>query len=163
MRPPSNRRYRFLTAGTIEEKVFQRQMSKEGLQSMVCEDKLTVNAQSSDELHDIFNLEDSASTTHDSLKCKRCNGIWGCAEAEGGAKEENMGTWGHHTNLLDIKDKAMVAAAGQDVAFVFTMKYPGQRFEGYKCEDDTDTEPEASSHTTTTAPSTAPSSQAESQ
>jgi hypothetical protein len=129
-----------------------------------CPDRaLTVNAQSTDELHDIFNLENVVSSTHDSLKCKRCNGIWGCSEAEGGAKEEAMGTWAHHTNLLDLKDKAMVAAAGQDVSFIFTMKYPGQRFEGYKCEDDTDTEVEASSHTTTTAPSTLPSSQAESQ
>ena len=149
--------YRFLTAGTIEEKVFQRQLSKESLQSIVCEDKLTVNAQSTDELRDIFNLEDTPSSTHDSLKCKRCNGIWGCNEND--VKEEDLNSWGHHKNTMDLKDKAMVAAAGDDVSFIFTMKFPGQRFEGYKCEDDTDTEPEPASVTTATSASDASKSQ----
>jgi DNA repair and recombination RAD54-like protein len=60
--------YRFLTSGTIEEKVFQRQCSKEGLQSIVVDEKMTVNAQSNDDLRNIFSLSESPSTTHDSLK-----------------------------------------------------------------------------------------------
>jgi DNA repair and recombination RAD54-like protein len=36
--------YRFLTTGTIEEKVFQRQLSKEGLQSIVVDDKMAVRS-----------------------------------------------------------------------------------------------------------------------
>ena len=132
--------YRFLTAGTIEEKVFQRQLSKEGLQSIVVDDKMTVNAQSGDELRDIFTLAKGASTTHDSLKCKRCNGIWGCDEKEKGGSEEDLQSWAHHTKLNKLNDKAFVAAAGADVSFVFALKFQGQRFDGWKCEDDTDDE-----------------------
>lgn len=132
--------YRFLTAGTIEEKVFQRQLSKEGLQSIVVDDKMTVNAQSTDELRDIFTLGECASSTHDSLKCTRCNGIWGCGEKKGGGAEEDLQTWAHHNRLDKLKDKAFQAAAGSDVSFVFALKFQGQRFDGWKCEDDTDDE-----------------------
>jgi DNA repair and recombination RAD54-like protein len=132
--------YRFLTAGTIEEKVFQRQLSKEGLQSIVVDDKMTVNAQSGDELKDIFTLEVTPSSTHASLKCKRCSGIWGCGEGKGGGKEEDLQTWAHHCELSKVRDKAFQKAAGTDVSFVFGLKYPGQRFAGWKCEDDTDDE-----------------------
>eukprot|EP00039_Didymoeca_costata_P006492 m.90727 g.90727 ORF g.90727 m.90727 type:complete len:893 (-) comp13278_c0_seq5:46-2724(-) len=130
--------YRFLTAGTIEEKVFQRQLSKEGLQSIVVDDKMAKNAQSRDELRDIFKIDEVDSSTHESLKCKRCNGTWGCPEH--GGKEEDLQTWAHHKRLDNLKDKALVAAAQDDVKFVFSLKFPGQRFPGYRCEDDTDDE-----------------------
>jgi hypothetical protein len=59
---------------------------------------------------------------------------------DGGGREEDLRTWAHHTNLHKLKDKAMVVAAGTDVSFVMALKYPGQRFEGWHCEDDTDDE-----------------------
>ena len=65
--------YRFLTRGSIEEKVFQRQISKEGLQSLV-DNKAENNSFSSSDLAELFsplNLT-SLSTTHDIVKCKRC-------------------------------------------------------------------------------------------
>lgn len=71
--------YRFLATGTIEEKVFQRQISKEGLQTVVdsrqAEDsKGHVNAYSTEDLRDLFSLQGtSRSHTHDSLNCKRCS------------------------------------------------------------------------------------------
>ncbi|CAM6077058.1 unnamed protein product [Sphagnum tenellum] len=70
--------YRFLTTGTIEEKVYQRQMSKESLQKVVDKDqandaKTQVNALSTEDLRDLFTLhENIRSDTHDSLNCKRC-------------------------------------------------------------------------------------------
>jgi len=137
--------YRFLTSGTIEEKVFQRQMSKEGLQSIVVDDKMTVNAQSKDDLKDIFSLLDTPSSTHDSLKCKRCNADGACDEAvttegKSAGEEGDMNTWAHHLGVVGLKDQTMLAAAGDNVGFTFSLKYPGQRFAGYQCEDDTDVE-----------------------
>ncbi|CAI5484086.1 unnamed protein product [Closterium sp. Yama58-4] len=70
--------YRFLAAGTIEEKVFQRQMAKEGLQQVVDNEKQSegraqVNLLSAEELRDLFVLRSSTlSDTHDSLGCQRC-------------------------------------------------------------------------------------------
>ena len=65
--------YRLLATGTIEEKIFQRQISKEGLQNAVVENDYNPNLMSSDDLHDIFSMDImSLSNTHDSLKCTRC-------------------------------------------------------------------------------------------
>ncbi len=44
------RHYRFLAAGSLEEKVYQRQLSKEGLQTRVVDEKAEVNSLSSEEL-----------------------------------------------------------------------------------------------------------------
>lgn len=64
--------YRFLSAGTLEEKIFQRQLSKEGLASVV-EDKDQVNSLGSDDLKQLFKYrENTPSDTHDKLKCKHC-------------------------------------------------------------------------------------------
>ena len=64
--------YRFLSAGTLEEKIFQRQLSKEGLAAVV-EDKEQVNSLSSGELKQLFSFrENTPSDTHDKLKCTHC-------------------------------------------------------------------------------------------
>ena len=64
--------YRFLSAGTLEEKIFQRQLSKEGLAAVV-EDKEQVNSLSSGELKQLFGFrENTPSDTHDKLKCTHC-------------------------------------------------------------------------------------------
>lgn len=56
----------------MEEKIFQRQLAKEGLQSVV-DDKEQVNALSSKDLRNLFKLRsDTPSDTHDKLKCERC-------------------------------------------------------------------------------------------
>ena len=63
--------YRFLSTGTIEEKVYQRQLSKEGLQNVVNNDAKGGSAvMSTEELRDLFTLRAStASDTHDSICC----------------------------------------------------------------------------------------------
>jgi DNA repair and recombination RAD54-like protein len=62
--------YRFLATGSIEEKVYQRQLSKEGLASVVSSDqKQTASSFSQDELKDLFTLRaQCASDTLDSFK-----------------------------------------------------------------------------------------------
>ena len=53
--------------GTVEEKIFQRQLSKEGLQSVV-DDKEQVNALSTKDLKNLFKLrQGTPSDTHDKL------------------------------------------------------------------------------------------------
>ncbi|KAL3920273.1 MAG: hypothetical protein SGILL_003346 [Bacillariaceae sp.] len=74
--------YRFLATGTVEEKIFQRQLSKEGLQSIV-DDKEQVNALSTKDLRNLFKLRTGTpSDTHDKLKCERCKIIHDNAELE---------------------------------------------------------------------------------
>ena len=64
-----------LLIGTIEEKIIQRQLSKEGLSDIV-DNKEQVNQFSTDELKQLFSLrQDTRSDTHDTLRCKRCNSV----------------------------------------------------------------------------------------
>ena len=64
----------------MEEKIFQRQLSKEGLQSVV-DDKEQVNALRTKDLRNLFKLRsDTPSDTHDKLKCERCKIIHDDAE-----------------------------------------------------------------------------------
>lgn len=63
--------YRLLTAGTIEERIFQRQVSKQGLSGTVVD--LGKGAEhtsfSSGDLRDLFSLTDSPCVTHELLNC----------------------------------------------------------------------------------------------
>ena len=71
-----------MATGTVEEKIFQRQLSKEGLQSVV-DDKEQVNALSSKDLRNLFKLRsETPSDTHDKLRCERCRIIADRADAE---------------------------------------------------------------------------------
>jgi len=76
--------YRFLAAGTIEEKVYQRQLSKEALSDVVGGAPAGGEAAfSSEELRDLFKLrEDVSSTLHHKLKCERCDSNADRDEAE---------------------------------------------------------------------------------
>ncbi|XP_067304706.1 DNA repair and recombination protein RAD54B [Pseudorasbora parva] len=68
--------YRFLTTGTIEEKIYQRQVSKQGLSGTVVD--LTKKAEhisfSAEELRDLFSFDPNTTClTHDLLDCQ-CTG-----------------------------------------------------------------------------------------
>lgn len=66
--------YRFISTGTIEEKIFQRQASKQALSSAVVD--ATEDAErhfSIDMLRQLFQFkENTLCETHDTFKCKRC-------------------------------------------------------------------------------------------
>jgi SNF2 family DNA or RNA helicase len=67
--------YRFLATGTIEEKVFQRQLSKEGLQEVLADagEQSLESTISTSDLRDLFTLcDDTVSDTHDKYKCQAC-------------------------------------------------------------------------------------------
>ncbi|KAL0128064.1 hypothetical protein PUN28_003357 [Cardiocondyla obscurior] len=67
--------YRLLTTGTIEEKIYQRQISKAGLsESVVDLNHLGSLKLSTEELKDLFTLaNDTVSLTHDLMNCS-CSG-----------------------------------------------------------------------------------------
>jgi DNA repair and recombination protein RAD54B len=67
--------YRLVVAGTLEEKIYQRQVSKTGLSDAVVDAKKTMQAFSQEELKALFKWEDrdQGCSTHDLLECE-CNG-----------------------------------------------------------------------------------------
>ena len=66
--------YRFVSTGTLEERMLQRQLSKEGLQNVI-EDKAQVNHFATDDLKKLFLFRPkTASDLHDELQCKACKG-----------------------------------------------------------------------------------------
>lgn len=68
--------YRFLTKGALEEKIFQRQLTKQGLAESIVDNKASVSSFSPDELRDLFTLDQrEGCQTHDLLGCEcDCNG-----------------------------------------------------------------------------------------
>lgn len=66
--------YRFISTGTIEEKIFQRQASKQALSSCVVDEKEDTERHfSGDELRKLFEFRASTlCETHETFKCKRC-------------------------------------------------------------------------------------------
>eukprot|EP00898_Chlorokybus_atmophyticus_P001537 jgi/Chlat1/2384/Chrsp17S02818 len=105
--------YRFLAAGSIDEKIFQRQLSKEGLQAVVnnasagaaADAKAQVNTLSTEELRKLFDFRDTISVcnaqpsfkqqvarsdTHDTLNCRRCKPS-NATDEEGAAEVIDIG------------------------------------------------------------------------
>ena len=83
--------YRFLTTGTIEEKMYQRQLSKEGL-AEVLGGGMNEAACSRDELKALFHIRaaESASDTHDHLQCDCLDGLLTSAEEAEQKKKQMM-------------------------------------------------------------------------
>ena len=66
--------YRFIMAGGLDEKIWQRQVTKLSLASNIMDQKGGANNFSQDELKDLFRLDEGSSCqTHDLLGC-RCQG-----------------------------------------------------------------------------------------
>ncbi|KAF5448145.1 hypothetical protein F2P56_028703 [Juglans regia] len=91
--------YRLLSTGTIEEKVYQRQMSKEGLQKVIQQeqaDTLTtqVNFLSMEDLRDLFTFHENVrSEIHQNMNCIRCQN---CNDRPESIEE---GDGNHSTNI----------------------------------------------------------------
>ena len=67
--------YRFMSTGSIEEKIIQRQLFKQSLQDIV-DDRDAVNNIPQNELKNLFVREiDTRSDTHDTLSCTRCKSV----------------------------------------------------------------------------------------
>ncbi|KAH9872475.1 hypothetical protein IAQ61_005311 [Plenodomus lingam] len=76
--------YRFLIKGGLDEKIYQRQVSKMGLAGAVVDNKASASSFSREELRDLFRLDERAGCqTHDLLGC-------GC-DCQGRAEERMVG------------------------------------------------------------------------
>ncbi|KAH6644104.1 helicase swr1 [Boeremia exigua] len=93
--------YRFMTTGTIEEKIFQRQSHKQSLSSCVVDSAEDVERHFSlDSLRELFQYRDTTtSDTHDTFKCKRCRKEDGRQVIKAPAMlYGDTSTWNHFVN-----------------------------------------------------------------
>ena len=129
--------YRFLATGTLEEKVFQRQLSKEGLQGVIGSGEADEANVSIEDLRDLFTLRTTTlSDTHDTLDCECLNDHMqkeqhqppAAAEAAAGAKaasadktalceqkknspnESKLEDWTHHLTVETVPDPMFKAS-----------------------------------------------------
>ena len=93
--------YRFISTGTIEEKIFQRQANKQALSSSVVDEKEDVERHFSiDSLRQLFKFnENTLCDTHDTFKCKRCRKEDGRQTMKAPAMlYGDTSTWNHFVN-----------------------------------------------------------------
>lgn len=116
--------YRLLAAGTIEEKIFQRQAHKKALSDTVVDQ----NDESSrhfcaDDLKDLFRLEENTpSETHDKFKCKRCvNNIQVTIPPEGSDCTSDLSQWYHSADKKSLADVVLKQCwdLAKSISFVF--------------------------------------------
>ncbi|KAK5161126.1 helicase [Recurvomyces mirabilis] len=82
--------YRMLTQGALDEKIFQRQVSKTGLADSIVDGKANTNGFTREELKDLFTLDEDydGCQTHKLLGCP-CGGIGSISRAEDNVLERN--------------------------------------------------------------------------
>ncbi|KIP08757.1 hypothetical protein PHLGIDRAFT_363714 [Phlebiopsis gigantea 11061_1 CR5-6] len=115
--------YRFISTGTIEEKIFQRQANKQSLSSAVVDEKEDVERHFSvDALRKLFLFnENTLCETHETFKCKRCKNGRQVMKAPA-LLYGDASTWNHFTNdeLKNNHDDLLRAETGlPEVSFVF--------------------------------------------
>ncbi|XP_074122143.1 DNA repair and recombination protein RAD54-like isoform X1 [Sminthopsis crassicaudata] len=114
--------YRLLSAGTIEEKIFQRQTHKKALSSCVVDEEQDVERHFSlGELRELFTLNEvTPSDTHDKLRCRRCvNGRQVRPPAEGSDCTSDLAQWHHSADKRGLSDEVLLAAWDAAVTFAF--------------------------------------------
>lgn len=119
--------YRFLATGTIEEKIFQRQMHKRGLSNSIVDSAEDVERHFSvADLKELFRLEDESivSDTHAKFTCKRCSEDKQIIDPpERADTASDLADW-HHCYSPDVlpDDKLAQAWPRCNVSFVFYQK-----------------------------------------
>ncbi|KAL8318113.1 hypothetical protein RB597_001501 [Gaeumannomyces tritici] len=116
--------YRFITTGSIEEKIFQRQSHKQSLSSCVVDSAEDVERHFSlDSLKELFQYRgDTRSDTHDTFKCKRCRPDGKQYIKAPAMLYGDTSTWNHFTNegLKPIQDLLLRQECGEpEVSAVF--------------------------------------------
>lgn len=116
--------YRLLSAGTIEEKIFQRQSHKKALSSCVVDEQDVQRHFSLGELKELFTLDGaSLSDTHDRLRCRRCvNNHQVRPPPDGSDCTSDLAQWNHSTDKRGLRDEVLQAAwdaATTAITFVF--------------------------------------------
>ncbi|OEH74457.1 DNA repair protein [Cyclospora cayetanensis] len=109
--------YRMFSTGTIEEKIYQRQICKDGLSAMLVSEgeNQIKDSLSTDLVKDLFQLRETRSDTHDMLDCQRCKRKDGellgmVPQLVEGFEEDDLLTWAHHADLTTIPDTMLLKA-----------------------------------------------------
>ncbi|CAN6674508.1 DNA repair and recombination protein Rad54p [Trichomonascus vanleenenianus] len=115
--------YRFISTGTIEEKIFQRQSMKQSLSSCVVDEKEGVERVfSSQDLRQLFKYRSKTlCDTHDTFKCKRCRDGKQLVKAPAMLYGDAT-TWNHFSRneLLRVEDHLLKQEKETgNVSFVF--------------------------------------------
>lgn len=118
--------YRFISTGTIEEKIFQRQSAKLQLSSCVVDSVDDVERYfSSDNLKQLFQFNtNTICETHDTYKCKRCD-----ASGKQKIKSQVMlygdaTTWNHiNHSMLDKNEDFLIQNESQFETVDFAFQY----------------------------------------
>ncbi|GIY56844.1 DNA repair and recombination protein RAD54B [Caerostris darwini] len=123
--------YRLLTTGTIEEKIYQRQLSKQCLSGSVLNPSTKGKLKFfHDELKDLFTFhEDSECLTHDLINCNCMK--YNCENVPNNNKQkptlQNVGmeelmNWHHMCGPINQNNTTdlMLASGGTDITFLFT-------------------------------------------
>ncbi|KAI9789547.1 MAG: helicase [Peltula sp. TS41687] len=96
--------YRLLMAGGLDEKIWQRQITKMGLADSVMDQKMGASSFSLEELRDLFTLDTtSVCQTHDLLGCP-CGGRGG-GETDTAIKQETSGRVTDTINSSDTEEE----------------------------------------------------------
>ncbi|KAJ9664085.1 helicase [Coniosporium apollinis] len=66
--------YRLLTMGALDEKIYQRQLTKQGLADSVVDNKASASSFTREELRDLFKLDESGNCQTHELLCCPCGG-----------------------------------------------------------------------------------------
>jgi len=112
--------YRTLSTGTIEEKIFQRQITKKALSNSVVEGQ-TDNAPDFDQksLKDIFTYrQDTLCDTHDMLGCRCSNAKRIPPHQRQKVKIDELASYEHYDDISSLKDSILQQAAEGLVSFV---------------------------------------------
>lgn len=116
--------YRFISTGTIEEKIFQRQSMKMSLSSCVVDEKEDVERLfSACNLRLLFDFQpDTQCNTHDTYNCKRCDPRMGQRVTAPAMLYGDPTTWNHlnHAAFSQNQDSLMRNEGNHnDVSFAF--------------------------------------------
>jgi len=85
---------------------------------------------SADQLRELFMYdEQEISSTHSSLKCKRCKeGSGGCKQV-GKPDGGQLKLWAHHEGVQGLPDRIMAECGGSDVSFIFSNRVDGKKLD----------------------------------
>lgn len=115
--------YRFMTTGSIEEKIFQRQCQKQNLSACVVDEaEDTARHFTQDDLRQLFKFHtNTLCDSHDTYKCKRCRDGKQFVKAPA-MLYGDASTWNHFPNsqLGQMHDDLLRAELGSpEVSYVF--------------------------------------------
>jgi len=114
--------YRTLSTGTIEEKIFQRQVTKLSLATNVVGGEVDVTPDfSKNEIKELFTYkQDTICETHDLLNC-RCSGQLNRipAHKRDAAKVDELANWDHYHNISKVVYPFIQNAGAESVSFMF--------------------------------------------